>query len=283
MVARAGLAALALTALVPAAAAITPAALHALVRRDEQAERVRARLVRPGDLAALAPPAPRPRRVPRAPAAARRRAKTFPSVLHVRDVPGDPPWAASPQPVIYSDAVVSGRRHRFGIRLGTWMHARLPARASSADPGRVELVLSRTVHGRHRRLPAGTLLFCVKRLSGATQRMEMVAVQGITPGGREFRLRGRVFDTARVPGLAGVVTVDAVRMLRRSAGQGVLAAGSTAVGSLLGGTGAAAAAAGAATGSLLSDAGRAIGGSTRRVPIIDVAPQPVLIRVAATF
>ena len=282
MVARAALAALALTALVPAAA-ITPAALHALARRDEQAERLRARFVRPGDLAALAPPAPRPRSAPRVSATARRHAGRRHVVLHVRDVPRDPLWAGSPQAVIYSDAVAPDRRHPFGIRLGTWMHARLPTRASSADPGRVELVLSRTVHGRYRRLPAGTLLFCVKRLSGATQRMEMIAVQGITPGGREFRLRGRVFDTARVPGLAGVVTVDAVRMLRRSAGQGVLAAGGTAVGSLLGGTGAAAAAAGAATGSLFSDAGRAISGATRRMRLIDVAPQPVLIRVEATF
>ena len=283
MVARSALAALALMALAPVAAAITPAALHALVRRAEQAERLRARLVRPGDLADLAPPAPRPRHAPRVSAAAHRRARRQHAPVRVRDVAEDPSRAASAPAVIYADAVAPDRRHRFGIRLGTWMHARLPTRASSADPGRVELVLSRTVHGRQRRLPAGTLLFCVKRLSGATQRMEMIAVQGITPAGREFRLRGRVFDTARVPGLAGVVTVDAVRMLRHSAGQGVLAAGGTAVGSLLGGTGAAAAAAGAATGSLFRAAGRTIGGATRRAHFIDVAPQPVLIRVEATF
>ncbi|MHB8346906.1 MAG: hypothetical protein ACYDHM_06865 [Acidiferrobacterales bacterium] len=274
-----------LAVLTRTAVAITPAALHALVRRDAQTERARERSVRPGNLAALVPPVPRRRRArPASAAAAGVRSPPRSALLRVRAVP----WAApapefSRQAVIYSDAVMPATRPRFGIRLGTWMTARLPIPASSADPGQIELVLSRTVHGTRRVLPAGTLLFCEKRLNGATRRMELIAVQGITPGGKQFRLRGRVFDTARIPGLSGVVSVDAARMLRRSAGRGVLAAGSAAVGSLLGQNGAGAAAAGAATETMLSDSGRMISGRARRAHLIDVAPQPVLIRVEATF
>ena len=283
MVTRRLLAGLALAALTPTASAITPAALHALVRAQMAARHARARSVQPGNLAALVPPGPGRRMRPGAAGDAAgalrvRLPRAVPTVL------GPAPAFAAARPAIYSDAVMPDRRHPFGIRLGTWMRAQLPTRISSADPGLVELRLSRTVHGVRRRLPAGTLLFCAQRLSDTAQRLELTALKGITPGGFEFWLRGRVFDTARIPGLSGVVTVDTVRLLRGSIGAGVLAAGGTAVGGLLGQSGTAAAAAGAAGGSLLNTAGRVIGPATRRRrSIIYVAPQPVLIRVSAEF
>lgn len=284
MVARRLLAGLALAALTRTASAITPAALHALVRAQVTAGYVRARSVQPGNLAALLPPGPERSLRPGPAMDAAGPARVWPRRTAPAVLGPAPASAAAVRPAIYSDAVMPDRRHPFGIRLGTWMRAQLPTRISSADPGLVELRLSRTVHGARRQLPAGTLLFCAQRLSDTARRLELTALKGITPGGFEFRLRGRVFDTTRIPGLSGIVTVDTVRLLRGSVGAGVLAAGGTAVGGLLGQSGAAAAAAGAAGGSLLNTAGRVIAPATRwRRSIIYVAPQPVLIRVSAEF
>lgn len=276
MVARAALALVAVSlalGTVPAAAAVTAAALRILARHSAAAS------------AAL----PSDRILPRTQAGSRaRRPAAVSARAGSRDI-ARPGWrgpehgSVAVRPTLYVDAVAPRPRSAFGIRLGTWMPALLRTRISSADPGFVELVVSRTVRGRYRPLPAGTLLFCRKRLDRAARRMEMMAVKGITPDGREFVLRGRVFDGARIPGLPGVVVRSTGRMLRRSAAHGVLAAGSAAAAGLLGAGGATAAGEAAAGDSLLGDAGQVIAPAVRNRFTIYVAAQPVLVRVGVTF
>ncbi len=277
------LGALMLMAAMPGAAAITPAQLHALVRAAAAVNQARARRLHPGDLAALLPPASGERTGGEV---SHEMPRSQPGALPRNPVPAPKRMARLAAPArqtLYSDAVMPDRRHPFGIRLGTWVQARLPTRVSSVDPGLVELVVSRAVHGSWQTLAAGTLLFCRQELNSAARRLELLAVKGITPSGLEFRMQGRVFDTARIPGLAGMMTRDPAGILRRSASAGALAAGGNAVGGLVAQGGAGATAAAAAGGSLLSAAGRWIGPADRRRSIIYVAPQPVLVRVTATF
>jgi len=286
VVTRSGLATLATglaAALLPAMAfAITPDELRQLVRQDEQIERARAARVQSAEPDALIPdrPAAAPRSV-RPPQPARYNGSVrWPPAASGGLLPGAGAGSAAP---IFSDAVAIDATHAFGIRLGTWMRARLAKHTSSAEPGLAELVLTHEVAGDHRTLPAGTLLFARTQINGATQRMEMLVEKGITPDGREFRLKGLVFDPQKTSGLDGIVTADHARMVRRGTGKGMLAAGGAAVSVLFGNSGPAGAAAGAATNSILNDTGRLVDRSTQQTLTIYVAPQPVLIRVEATF
>lgn len=169
----------------------------------------------------------------------------------------------------------------FGIRLGTWMPANLNRDTSSAEPGSVELSISEDVIGDKRTLPAGTVLFANKRLNSATKRMEMVVTHGITPSGQEFKLRGIIFDPLKVSGLSGIYQVDEKAVAKRGVQKGVVAAVGAAAQSL-GGLNPLAIAGGAATQSVLSDAGGAVEYNAPTA-VIYVSPQPLIIRVEERF
>lgn len=110
---------------------------------------------------------------------------------------------------ITTDAVTVAQR-RFGIRLGTWMPARLERTTTSSDPGMVEMVLTQDVDGDHRTLPKGTLLFARKAYNQGTKRLDLQIVKVITPEGHEMKVNALVYDSSRVAGLVGTVTGPAV-------------------------------------------------------------------------
>ena len=168
----------------------------------------------------------------------------------------------------------------FGIRLGTWLPAKLSRDTSSAEPGTVELSISEDVIGDRRTLPAGSILFANKALNGGTKRMEMMVTKGITPSGQEFNLRGIVFDPQKISGLSGIYQVDDKAIAKHGAQKGAVAAIGAAAQTLTGNP--LAAAGGAATQSILADTSGAIEYNAP-VAVIYVSPQPIIIRVEEKF
>ena len=135
-----------------------------------------------------------------------------------RDVYIPPPRQATGKTRIMADAVPVASQSRFGIRMGTWLRARLERNTTSADPGRLELVLIDEVVGDVKGLGQGTLLFADKAYNQSTQRLDMQVVKAITPEGDEFTLRGLIYDDKRNAGLPGLVTGQPVS---QSIGKGV--------------------------------------------------------------
>lgn len=180
---------------------------------------------------------------------------------------------------ITSDAVAPS--NAFGIRLGTWLSGSLQRNTTSAETGSVELVLTSSVVGSRRTLPAGTLVFADKVLNTATKRMELMVTRGITPTGQEFEMRGLVFDPRKTPGLAGIFVLDKKQVATSGATKGAIAAVGAAVGSLTGGVGSEATR--AATQSVLSDVGQAGDFNSGQQAVIYVSPQELLIRVESHF
>ncbi len=116
-----------------------------------------------------------------------------------------PPRIANTKTHTYTDAEPIAKQQTYGIRMGAWLPARLERNATSADPGRVEIVLIKTVQGDHQTLPAGTLLFAEKAYNQGTQKLDMQVVKAITPQGDEITLKGLVYDAGRAAGLQGIV------------------------------------------------------------------------------
>lgn len=193
-----------------------------------------------------------------------------------------PPREASAETTatgITSDAVAPS--NAFGVRLGTWIPGSLQRNTTSAETGSVELVLTSSVVGTRRTLPAGTTVFADKVLNSLTKRMELVVTRGITPSGQEFEMRGLVFDPRKTPGLAGIFILDKKQVATSGATKGAIAAVGAAVGSLAGGVGSEATR--AATQSVLSDVGQAGDFNSGQQAVIYVSPQELLIRVEAHF
>lgn len=180
---------------------------------------------------------------------------------------------------IVSDAVAPS--NAFGIRLGTWLSGALQRNTTSAETGSVELVITGSVAGTRRTLPAGSVVFAEKVLNTATKRMELVVTRGITPSGQEFDMRGIVFDPRKTPGLAGIFVLDKKQMATGGITKGAIAAVGAAVGSLGGGVGSEATR--AATQSVLSDTGQATDFNNGQQAVIYVSPQDLLIRVESHF
>ena len=116
-----------------------------------------------------------------------------------------PPRVMGAAARITTDAVTVAQR-RFGIRLGTWIPARLERTTTSSDPGLVELVLTQDVDGDHRTLAKGTLLFARKAYNQGTKRLDLQIVKIITPEGHEMKVNALVYDHVRVAGLIGAVS-----------------------------------------------------------------------------
>lgn len=183
---------------------------------------------------------------------------------------------------VYSDAVEPDEKRHYGILRGTWIKAELRRNINNAEPGDVELYISQEVHGDKKSLPVDTQLFAAKALNSATQRLDMLTTYAITPGGREFELKARIYDTLKVSGLMGIIDADESKIAERGTTQGLAALGSSVLGevggqSIIG--------RGLAKGgqSIISDSERASQLDTRQQITIFVAPQPILLRIEETF
>jgi len=277
-----------LLALVLAAAAtaradgITPDELRDLAASQEHDSALHA-----GELNTSAPDTalPAARRAVAPPGGATQSTKyDAPAVSGARDhaataYPGSSAGVAAPAGAILSDAVIV--KNVYGIHLGTWMRGELTRNVSSAEPGLVELTLSRDVIGDRHVLPAGTTFFARQTLNDATRRMELFVEKGITPDGNEFPVQGIVYDLARVSGLAGIITVNKHRLVAHGAEKGLAAAVGGVANNLVSSSPLASAGATAA-GTMLNDTDPAVN-YTDTTSVIYVSPQRLEIRVDADF
>ena len=183
---------------------------------------------------------------------------------------------------IYSDAVVPDTKRYYGIRRGTWIKAELRRNINNAEPGDVELYVSQDVHGDKKTLSIDTQLFAAKAFTSATQRLDMLTSYAITPRGREFVLKARIYDTHKVSGLIGIIDTDETKITARGTTQGLAALGSSVLGEV---GGQSVIGQGLAKGgqSMINDAQRASQLGTQQQITIFVAPQPILLRVEETF
>ena len=183
---------------------------------------------------------------------------------------------------IYTDAVEPDEKHHYGILRGTWIKAELRRNINNAEPGDVELYISQEVHGEKNSLPVDTQLFAAKALNNATQRLDMLTTYAITPDGREFELKARIYDTTKVSGLVGIIDADESKIAERGTSKGLAALGSSVLGEVGGQN---VIGRGLAKGgqSIINDSQRASQLDTQQQITIFVAPQPILLRVEETF
>ena len=193
-----------------------------------------------------------------------------------------PPARGAPaaKDVIFSDSVKA--THEFGVRLGQWMEATLDRNSSSAEPGMIELRLTKDVQGHKRVLGAGTMIYASKTLNGGTKRMELMTVKGITLDGLEFAVKGQVFDIQKVSGLNGIMVFDKEQVAKNSLTSGALSAVS-AIGRSVMATNPAGAALRGATETALTDTDKVTQFNNAQREVIYVSPQPLLIRVDEKF
>lgn len=188
----------------------------------------------------------------------------------------------SSRDTVFTDAVEPDTKRHYGIRRGTWIKGELRRNINNAEPGDVELYLSQEVHGDKKSLPVDTQLFAAKALNNATQRLDMITTYAITPKGREFELKARIYDTLKVSGLMGIIDADESKIVERGATQGLAALGTSVLSEV--GT-ESAIGRGLAKGgqSMINDSQRASQLDTQQQITIFVAPQPILLRVEETF
>lgn len=184
--------------------------------------------------------------------------------------------------VTYSDAVEPDNKKYFGIRRGTWIKAELRRDINNAEPGDVELYLSQEIYGSKHTLPLDTQLFANKGLNTATQRLDMLTTYAITPSGREFVLKARIYDTSKISGLVGIIDADDSKIAERGATSSLAALGTGVLNEVGGGS---------VVGNALSKGGQSIIKDqqnsstleTNQQITIFVAPQSILLRVEETF
>jgi hypothetical protein len=179
--------------------------------------------------------------------------------------------------------VVSVKRHRYGVRIGTVLYGELRRNISSAETGLAEIFLTRDAVGDYRTLPAGSQLFARKRANPATKRMELSCERGITTDGDEFEVNCQVYDDQDVAGVSGIVEEKTVEIVKSGVNKGLLAAGRGVLQSF-GTNGSAIGTAASQGGSaVLSDVGRHQEAEADTGIIIYSYPQPVKIRIQNTF
>ena len=270
---------------VSVAQAVTPEELRAMTSEQENNNNARANRAQTGNMQSLIPAPAAGAQAPAstAPAATTDGAGTATGTPRGASGGSRATSGTSINPstaAISSDAVAPSTS--YGVRLGTWMSAKLTRNISSAEIGQIEITLSTNVVGDKRTLPAGSILFCVQSLNAATKRLDLVATHGITPEGREFKLKAIAYDPARVAGLPGIVELNKNALASHSAAKGITAA-LGAVGSRLAGTNPLATAGAAATQTALNDTNPALEYNTAPTAVIYVAPQDLLVRVEEQF
>jgi hypothetical protein len=150
------------------------------------------------------------------------------------------------------------------------------------DNGQVEVTLAEDVPGSSRTLPAGTVLFGQKSFNPMSQRLAISLSQGITPAGEEFSVVASVYDHTKVSGLAGSVQRHRDAEVRSAAAKGALTTAQALLSTTLdtAGAGAIAEGVGQVGDEVLDHERRFI----RELPVlIQVSPQPVLVRVNQTY
>jgi type IV secretory pathway VirB10-like protein len=197
------------------------------------------------------------------------------------DVPATNLTSASRR-TVFSDAVEPDTKRYYGIRRGTWIKAELRRNINNAEPGDVELYVSQNVHGDKKTLSIDTQLFAAKAFTSATQRLDLLTTYAITPKGREFVLKARIYDLHKVSGLIGIIDANESKIAERGATKGLSAMGSSILGEV---SSQSIIAQGFAKGgqSMIQDSQRASQLATRQQITIFVAPQPILLRVEETF
>ncbi|MCW9023062.1 MAG: hypothetical protein OQK73_00125 [Gammaproteobacteria bacterium] len=96
----------------------------------------------------------------------------------------------------------------FGVPVNTWVVVSLVRNITNADIGTVELVLDRDILGEFDTLPAGTVFISKPFFNEGTRRLDLVAIGGRTPDGREFELKAVAYDMGGRSGIAGVLLRD---------------------------------------------------------------------------
>ena len=96
----------------------------------------------------------------------------------------------------------------FGVPVNTWVVVSLVRNITNADIGTVELVLDRDILGEFDTLPAGTVFLSKPFFNEGTRRLDLVAIGGRTPDGREFELKAVAYDMGGRSGIAGVLLRD---------------------------------------------------------------------------
>lgn len=279
---------LALSVALPALA-ITPDELRAMSENQQREDYMKGNRANTGSMGALIPAAPPKSRkyssqpdkpVSRAPAARKSTSAPTPAPVVNENIyiPPARENGASGQAFV-SDAVKVGSQ--FGIRTGAWLKGELRRNTTSAESGSVELQLTSDFSGDRRILPRGTVVFADKSLNTATKRMELMVTHGITPDGKEFEMRGLVFDPKKTPGLVGIFVLDKTQVASKGFTKGALAAVGAVAGNMTGSVGATAA--NAATQSIVNDTEQATGFKNDLQAVIYVAPQELLIRVESGF
>lgn len=193
----------------------------------------------------------------------------------------DSSFKPSVQQIKFDTPSRKGRKY-FGITIGTWSKARLNRNTTNVEPGLIELTLTDAVHGKRKTLDAGTLFFAKKSLNNGTKRLELLIVKGITPDGKEFKVRGLIFDTNKVSGLRGIIDTDENMIAQNSLNTGLLAFGGAAakevskvnpIGSALGD----------GLGSVITDSRKAAKAGQVDIVTIYVSPQDLFIRFDESF
>jgi len=178
--------------------------------------------------------------------------------------------------------VYSQKSRTFGIVIGTWFKAHIERRITNADNGQVEVILDEDVIGKMKALPAGTTLFGQKAFNQVSQRLDLSLSNGITPVGFEFDLSATVYDSTKVSGLSGSVVRQRGTEVRSAASRGALTSAKALMSATIDN---------AAAGALVEGVGQAgdelLNNERRfiREPrvLIQVTPQPVLVRINQTF
>ena len=184
--------------------------------------------------------------------------------------------------VTHSDAVETDNKKYFGIRRGTWIKAELRRDINNAEPGDVELYISQEIYGKKHTLPVDTQLFANKGLNTATQRLDMLTTYAITPTGREFVLKARIYDTFKVSGLVGIIDADDSKIAMSGATSSLAALG-TGILNEVGGSNLVGSALSKGGQSIINDQQNASQLETEKQITIFVAPQSILLRVEETF
>lgn len=170
----------------------------------------------------------------------------------------------------------------FGIRLGTKFRAEIKQVVTNVESNLAEIHVVHDVIGDYGVMASGTKIYARKALNSGTNRLEMVTSHGITPQGREFRIKAIVLDINKSAGLSGAVTTDG-NMAKRSAGQGAFEVGRTLVSKLNDGSIVGAGVEAAAENALEEKQDEVDKELRRPLYTITVQPQEFFIRVEQTF
>jgi hypothetical protein len=201
--------------------------------------------------------------------------------------PSSDPDIYIPPPRIETESTtqsqVYARKSRvFGIPIGTWFRAHIERRITNADNGQVEVILDKAVPGKMKALPAGTVLFGQKGFNQVSQRLDISLSNGITPDGFEFDVVATVYDNTKVSGLSGSVVRQRGTEIQSAASKGALASAKALMAATVDNAAAGVLADGVGqVGDELLDNERRLIREPRF--LIQVSPQPVLVRVNQTF